>query len=54
MTKQEMMDKVIRVYGFESKEAIHFCELAENPLHSATGILRVWFMELMIPVGESF
>lgn len=54
MSKQAMMDKVIRVYGMESKQAIHFCELAENPKYSENGILRVWFMQLMIPVGESF
>lgn len=29
MTKEQMMDKVIRKYGFESKWTIWFCELAE-------------------------
>ena len=30
MTKQEMMDNVIRKYGFESEEAILFCSACED------------------------
>ena len=30
MTKQEMMDNVIRKYGFESEEAILFCGACED------------------------
>lgn len=32
MTKarEEMMDKVIRKYGFESKKTIRFCRVAES------------------------
>ena len=29
MTKEQMMDDVIRRYGFESKWTVWFCELAE-------------------------
>ena len=29
MTKEEMMDKVIKKFGFENKWTIWFCELAE-------------------------
>lgn len=30
MTKDNMMLKVVKTYGLESKEAIEFCKLAEN------------------------
>lgn len=30
MTKEEMMDNVIRKYGFESEEAILFCGACED------------------------
>ena len=29
MTKEQMMDDVIRRYGFENKWTVWFCELAE-------------------------
>jgi len=29
MTREEMMDKVIKKFGFENKWTIWFCELAE-------------------------
>ena len=29
MTKEQMMDNVIRRYGFENKWTVWFCELAE-------------------------
>lgn len=31
MTREEMMDKVIRQYGFENEYTLWFCRLAENP-----------------------
>ena len=30
MTREEMIDKIIRANGFENKWTIWFCELAEN------------------------
>lgn len=30
MTREQMIDEVIRCFGFESKWTIWFCELAEN------------------------
>lgn len=30
MTKEQMMDDVIRRYGFENKWTVWFCELAET------------------------
>lgn len=30
MTREEMMDKVIRTLGFEDKNTIWFCELCEK------------------------
>lgn len=30
MTREQMIDKVIRMFGFENKWTIWFCELAEN------------------------
>lgn len=30
MTREQMMDEVIRMFGFENKWTIWFCELAEN------------------------
>lgn len=30
MTREEMMDNVIKKYGFESEEAIDFCRIAET------------------------
>lgn len=29
MTKEQMIDKVVSIYGFESKWTVWFCELAE-------------------------
>jgi hypothetical protein len=30
MTREQMIDKVVRMFGFENKWTIWFCELAEN------------------------
>ena len=30
MTKEQMMDKIIQMYGFENEWTIFFCELAEE------------------------
>lgn len=30
MTREQMIDEVVRMFGFESKWTIWFCELAEN------------------------
>lgn len=30
MTKREMIDNIIRLYGFEDKRTILFCQLAEK------------------------
>lgn len=31
MTREEMMNKVIRQFGFENEYTLWFCRLAENP-----------------------
>ena len=36
MTKNEMMDKVIRRYGFENKKVIAFCGYAETHTEEET------------------
>lgn len=30
MTKERMMDLVIRKYGFEAEEAVQFCQMCES------------------------
>jgi hypothetical protein len=30
MTREQMIDEVVRMFGFENKWTIWFCELAEN------------------------
>lgn len=36
MTKERMMDLVIRKYGFEAEEAIQFCQMCESGYPNAT------------------
>lgn len=36
MTREEMMDKVIRTRGFEDKWTIWFCEIAESDASIST------------------
>ena len=40
MTREEMMNEVIRTNGFENKWTIWFCELAENTSISYIALLN--------------
>ena len=39
MTREEMMDKIIRKYGFEAEETLWFCRLAEDETISLESLL---------------
>lgn len=45
MTKEQMMNDVIRRFGFESKVTIGFCKLVEGGVNKDT--LEYWYMLLM-------
>ena len=45
MTNEQMMDNIIHKYGFEVKETIHFCRLAER--HPNGLITKVMYNYLM-------
>ena len=46
MTREEMVDRIIRKYGFESQITICFATLAENKDISEEFLLR-WMGELL-------
>lgn len=52
MTREEMMNKVIRTLGFENKYTIWFCELAENPTVSDDSLMTAMTMALTAPIDE--
>ena len=41
MNKEQMMDDVIRRYGFESKGAIGFCKLVEGGANES--VIEYWY-----------
>ena len=45
MTKEQMMDNIIRRFGLESKVTIGFCKLVEGSVDRDT--LEYWYMLLM-------
>ena len=49
MTRKEMMDKVIRINGFENQWTIWFCKLAENPTVDEWLLLRAMACAILIP-----
>lgn len=46
MTREEMMDKVIHTFGFESPTTIKFCRIASDVTISEKEI-EIYFSELM-------
>lgn len=44
MTREEMMDAVIKKFGFEAKETIDFCEKCEGYGYAA---IKLEYMRLM-------
>jgi len=45
MTREEMMDTIIRMYGFEAITTINFCYLAEDKTASDT-LVEYMFIKL--------
>ena len=45
MTKEQMMDNIIRKYGFESKGAIGFCKLVEGGANES--VIKYWYKILV-------
>ena len=52
MTREEMIDEVIRTNGFENKWTIWFCELAENKEISDSALLNAMISALTMPAIE--
>ena len=52
MTREEMIDEVIRTNGFENKWTIWFCELAENKEISDSVLLNAMISALTMPAIE--
>ena len=52
MTREEMIDEVIRTNGFENKWTIWFCELAENKEISYSALLNAMISALTMPMIE--
>jgi hypothetical protein len=46
MTREQMMNEVARTFGLESKTAIWFCTIAEDPL-TFDGLVEGIFIGLM-------
>lgn len=46
MTREQMMNEVAQVFGLESKAAIWFCTIAENPEYF-DGFVEAAFIGLM-------
>lgn len=44
MTREEMMDAIIRKFGFEAKETINFCRKCEKYNYA---IVKLEYMRLM-------
>ena len=52
MTREEMMNEVIRTNGFENKWTIWFCELAENTSISGNVLLNAMVCATTMPAIE--
>ena len=52
MTREEMMDKVIKVFGFEDKNTIWFCELCEDISLSEEVLFSAMIATLVQPIGR--
>lgn len=52
MTREEMMNEVIRTNGFENKWTIWFCELAENISISDSVLLNAMVCATTMPTVE--
>ena len=52
MTREEMMNEVIRTNGFENKWTIWFCELAEDSNISDSALLNAMICATTMPTAE--
>lgn len=52
MDREQMMDKVIRINGFENKWTIWFCELAENKEITDSALQSAMACALTMPMIE--
>ena len=52
MSREQMMDEVIRSNGFENKWTIWFCELAENKENTDSALLNAMVCALTMPAIE--
>ena len=52
MTREEMMNEVIRTNGFENKWTIWFCELAEDSNISDSALLNAMVCAITMPTVE--
>ena len=52
MTREEMMNEVIRTNGFENKWTIWFCELAEDSSISDNALLNAMVCATTMPAIE--
>ena len=52
MTREEMMNEVIRTNGFENKWTIWFCELAEDSNISDSALLNAMVCAITMPAIE--
>lgn len=49
-SRKEMMDDIIKAYGFENPKTIHFCELAEKRLPTDS-IVEIVYIQLALEAG---
>ena len=52
MTREQMMDEVIRTNGFENKWTIWFCELAESKEITDSALQNAMVCALTMPMTE--
>lgn len=52
MTREQMIDEVIRTNGFENKWTIWFCELAEDTSISDSALLNAMVCATTMPTVE--
>ena len=52
MTREEMMNEVIRTNGFENKWTIWFCELTEDSNISDSALLNAMVCAITMPAIE--
>lgn len=51
MTREKMMDNIIKAYGMESKEALYFCDLVERHPFKTDGLVEVEYFQLALNAG---